>query len=142
MKYFLAKTDPDTFSIDDFNKEKDKITTWDGVHNFQAINVMKTWLPGDFVLIYHSMGEASIRGLAVVLTNPIKNENDPRPSVISDLKLLKIYPKDGAINLKQIKATGLFSDFSTCRQSRLSTLECTDEFISWLLMQDSEYFLV
>ena len=142
MKYFLAKTDPDTFSIDDFNKEKNKITTWDGVHNFQAINVMKTWLPGDFVLIYHSMGEASIRGLAVVLTNPIKNENDPRPSVISDLKLLKIYPKDGAINLKQIKATGLFSDFSICRQSRLSTLECTDEFISWLLMQDSEYFLV
>jgi len=37
---FLAKTEPNTFSIDDF--EKEKITLWDGVHNYQAIKVIKT----------------------------------------------------------------------------------------------------
>ena len=61
MKYFLAKTDPETYSIDSL--EKEKTTTWNGVRNPQAVNVLKSMQKGDKVLIYHSQGEGVIRRL-------------------------------------------------------------------------------
>ena len=52
MKYFLAKTDPDTYSIDDLEQEKK--TVWDGVLNPQAVRNIREMRPGDKVFIYHS----------------------------------------------------------------------------------------
>ena len=129
--YFLAKTDPDTFSIDDFVREK--VTTWDGVHSYQAINCIKEWQIGDLVYIYHSLGEASIVGLATVITEPKKDENDARGiSWIANLELIETYPKETRINLKTIKETGLFADFALARQSRLSVMRCPVPFVDWL----------
>ncbi len=130
MNYFLAKTDPDTYSIADLQKEK--ITTWDGVHSYAAIAAIKQWQVGDQVLIYHSQGEARIVGLAEVLTLPHENKNDPRPSWVADLKFLKEFPENKKISLKEIKESGLFADFALVRQSRLSTMKCPENFISWL----------
>jgi predicted RNA-binding protein with PUA-like domain len=130
-KYYLAKTDPDTFSIDDFVQEK--ITTWDGVHNYQAISFIKRWQIGDLVLIYHSMGKAKLVGLAKVVTESIKDENDKRGiSWKADLELLEVFPEEKQITLKEIKNTNLFNDFALVRQSRLSVMECTKFFIAWL----------
>ena len=55
MTYFLAKTDPDTYSIDDL--ERDKQTVWDGVTNPQAVRAIREMKPGDRVFIYHSGGQ-------------------------------------------------------------------------------------
>ena len=68
MNYFLAKTDPDTYSID--NLQKDRRTVWDGVRNPQALRAIRDMRPGDRVFIYHSMGEAAIMGLAAVVSEP------------------------------------------------------------------------
>ena len=57
MNYFLAKTDPDTYSID--NLHKDGRTVWDGVRNPQALRAIRDMRPGDRVFIYHSMAEAA-----------------------------------------------------------------------------------
>src|SRR5437667_10858923 len=58
MTYYLAKTDPDTYSIGDLEREKQ--TVWDGVTNPQAVRAIRAMQPGDRVFIYHS-GEKSAR---------------------------------------------------------------------------------
>ena len=130
-KYYLAKTDPDTFSIDDFAREK--ITTWDGVHNFQALNFIKRWQIGDYVLIYHSMTNPRLVGLAKVVSESIKDENDVKGiSWKADLELLEVYGPEKQITLKDVKDTNLFNDFSLVKQSRLSVMECSKFFVAWL----------
>ena len=62
MNYFLAKTDPETYSIDDL--EREKRTAWDGVTNAQAVRTIREMQPGDRVFIYHSGGVSSIVGIA------------------------------------------------------------------------------
>src|SRR5271167_62650 len=51
MKYFLAKTEPGTYSMDDL--ERDHKTSWDGVTNPQAVKNIREMRPGDRVFIYH-----------------------------------------------------------------------------------------
>jgi predicted RNA-binding protein with PUA-like domain len=58
MKYWLMKSEPNVFSIDDLKKKKK--THWDGVRNFQAKNFMKNEMKkGDEVLFYHSNADPS-----------------------------------------------------------------------------------
>ena len=64
MSYFLAKTEPGTYSIDDL--ERDKRTAWDGVTNPQAVRAIREMKPGDIVFIYHSGGVSSVVGMAAV----------------------------------------------------------------------------
>ena len=54
-QYWLMKTEPSTYSIDDLASEKSKSTHWDGVRNYQARNFMRDEMKkGDLVLLYHS----------------------------------------------------------------------------------------
>lgn len=66
MKYWLMKSEPDVFSIDQL--KKDSTTWWEGVRNYQARNfMMKDMEVGDHVLFYHSNAEPpGVAGLAVV----------------------------------------------------------------------------
>lgn len=130
-KYFLAKTDPQTYSIEDFIEEKE--TFWDGIRNYTAINAIKSWEIGDYVFIYHSQGENCIVGLAEVISEPEPDLNDIKKiSWYARLKLVKVYGKDQKITLKQIKETHLFEDFQLVKNSRLSTMPCPEKFVNWL----------
>ena len=68
MKYFLAKTDPGTYSIDQFEREKK--TVWDGVKDPQALRAISEMRPGDRVFLDHSGGEAPVVGLVSVGSEP------------------------------------------------------------------------
>jgi predicted RNA-binding protein with PUA-like domain len=58
MKYWLVKSEPEVFSIDDLAKSKNKTTYWDGVRNYQARNYMRDEMKiGDQVIFYHSNSE-------------------------------------------------------------------------------------
>lgn len=58
MKYWLIKSEPEVFSIDDLAKSKNKTTHWDGVRNYQARNYMRDDMKiGDKVIFYHSNSE-------------------------------------------------------------------------------------
>lgn len=131
MKYYLAKTDPETYSIDDL--EKEGIATWDGVRNPTAVKTLKAMEPGDKVLIYHSQGQTTIVGLAEVIGNSRPDPKDPR-SWLVDFKLIKRFAEP-FVTLQQIKASGLFDGFVLVRQSRLSTMPVPDQFIEWLIRQ-------
>jgi predicted RNA-binding protein with PUA-like domain len=52
MQYWLMKSEPDVFSIDDLKRKKHEI--WDGVRNYQARNYMRSMQIGDQILFYHS----------------------------------------------------------------------------------------
>ena len=64
MNHWLIKTDPETYSWEDFKKEGS--TSWDGIRNYAARNHLKAMKKGDKVLFYHSGGECEIRGVAIV----------------------------------------------------------------------------
>jgi predicted RNA-binding protein with PUA-like domain len=69
MKYWLMKSEPDAFSID--NLKKVGTEPWSGVRNYQARNFMRQMTPGDMVFFYHSSCEVpGIAGLAKVATTP------------------------------------------------------------------------
>jgi predicted RNA-binding protein with PUA-like domain len=128
MKYFLAKTDPETYSIDDFAKEKK--TTWDGVHNPTAVLFLKEMKKGDLVLIYHSQTDKAIVGLAEVIGNSRPDPKDTRTWLV-DFKFIKKF-KEPYVTLSQIKESGKFDDFRLVRQGRLSTMDVPNEFITYL----------
>ena len=54
MNYWLFKSEPDVFSIDDLAKRPNRTSAWDGVRNYQARNIMQGMRLGDQCLFYHS----------------------------------------------------------------------------------------
>jgi predicted RNA-binding protein with PUA-like domain len=80
-QYWLMKTEPDVFSIDDLFKAENKTTMWEGVRNFEARNFMRDQMKvGDGVLIYHSNSKPPhIAGTAVVASKsyPDPTQFDP-----------------------------------------------------------------
>ena len=131
MPYFLAKTDPDTYSMGDM--QRDQTTIWDGVHSHQAVNFIKTWKPGDLVFIYHSQGQNAIVGLVEVTSLPEPDLKDERKiSWFTKVRFVRKYEPSQQITLKQIKQSGLFNEWFLVRQGRLSTMSCPDEFVEWI----------
>lgn len=68
VQYWLMKTEPTTYSIDDLAAEKSQTTCWEGVRNYQARNLLRDQInKGDRVLFYHSAcKEPAVVGTAVV----------------------------------------------------------------------------
>jgi predicted RNA-binding protein with PUA-like domain len=77
MQYWLLKSEPDTYSIDDL--KRDKKTPWEGVRNFQARNHMRAMKTGDLILFYHSSTKPTgIAGIAKVASMPHTDESQFR----------------------------------------------------------------
>jgi predicted RNA-binding protein with PUA-like domain len=127
MKYFLAKTDPETYSIDQFEREKK--TVWDGVKNPQALRAIAEMRPGDRVFLYHSGGDAAVVGLVKVVSEPRPDPKNPKLTVI---ELEFVSRLDPPTTLHEIKESGLFSDWALVRQGRLSTMSAPDSFVAWM----------
>ena len=130
MALFLAKTDPEEYSIDDLKRER--TTEWNGVRNPAAVNAIKTMNPGDDVIIYHSGRDAAVVGLAKVVSRPRPDKNDARSWVV-DLKYVKHARR--TITLREIKASHAFDDWALVRQGRLSTMSAPARFWKWLQKQ-------
>jgi predicted RNA-binding protein with PUA-like domain len=69
MRYWLMKTEPDTFGIDDLERAPGQTTSWEGVRNFQARNMLRDdFKKGDLALFYHSScPEPGIAGIVEVV---------------------------------------------------------------------------
>lgn len=127
MKYFLAKSEPSVYSIDDL--ERDKKTTWDGVTNPQAVRNIREMRPGDRVFIYHSGGVSAIVGLATVRSEPRDDPKNPKSAVVDLEYLARIEPPTTLAEIKQSKK---FEDWALVRQGRLSTMPAPESFVSWM----------
>jgi predicted RNA-binding protein with PUA-like domain len=127
MAYFLAKTDPETYSID--NLERDKKTSWDGVTNPQAVRNIRDMRPGDRVFVYHSGGVSGIVGMAVVRSEPRDDPKNPKSAVV-DLEYQGRL--DPPTSLSEVKQSGKFNDWALVRQGRLSTMAAPEKFVEWM----------
>ena len=127
MTYFLAKTEPSVYSIDQL--EKDGKTLWDGVVNPQAVKAILSMQPGDRVFFYHSGGESAIVGVATVEKGGRPDPKNPK-SAVADLKFLT--KLDPPTTLADVKGSNLFEQFALVRQSRLSTMAVPKEFVEWV----------
>src|SRR5579885_2558816 len=127
MAYFVAKTDPDTYSIDDL--ERERRTVWDGVTNAQAVRAIRQMRPGDRVFIYHSGGASAVVGLAAVRSQPRDDPKNARSAVV-DLEFAGRL--DPPTTLAEIKQSKKFEDWALVRQGRLSTMAAPDKFVNWM----------
>ena len=127
MRYFLAKTDPETYSIDQL--EKEKRTSWDGVNNPQAVRAIRDMKSGDKVFIYHSGGLSAVVGLAKVASEPKDDPKNPKSAVADFEYLGRIDPP---VTLAEIKQSKLFDDWALVRQGRLSTMAAPEKFVEWM----------
>jgi predicted RNA-binding protein with PUA-like domain len=127
MNWFLAKTEPGVYSLDDL--EKEQRTTWDGVTNPQAVHAIREMRPGDKVLIYHSGGVSAIVGVAKVVSAPRDDPKNPKSAVVDlefDSRL------ETQVTLAEVKQSKQFDNFALVRQGRLSTMKVLPEFVDWL----------
>jgi predicted RNA-binding protein with PUA-like domain len=125
--YFLAKTDPETYSLEQL--EAEGRTVWDGVRNPQALRAIRDMKAGDRVFIYHSVGNPAIVGVADVIGDGREDPEDPKLAVADFRFRGRIEPP---IGLREIKEAGVFDDWALVRQSRLSTMRTPDEFVRWV----------
>lgn len=80
MGYWLLKSEPSSFSIDDLQKAKKQTTTWDGVRNYQARNFLRSGMKvGDLAFFYHS--SCPIPGIAGIVE--VVHPGYPDPSAFS-----------------------------------------------------------
>jgi predicted RNA-binding protein with PUA-like domain len=127
MRYFLAKTDPETYSIDQL--EKEKRTAWDGVNNPQAVRAIREMKTGDKVFIYHSGGLSAVVGLAKIVSDSRPDPKNPKSAVADFEYVGRIEPP---VTLAEIKQSKLFDDWALVRQGRLSTMAAPDNFVEWM----------
>lgn len=134
--YWLMKTEPTTYSIDDLAKEKNQTTCWEGVRNYQARNLLRDEIKkGDRVLFYHSAcKEPAVVGTAIVSKSGYPDhfafdskskyydkKSDPEDPTwyMVDIKLEKRF--DQPVTLKQLRErAGLKEMMLLQKGSRLS----------------------
>jgi predicted RNA-binding protein with PUA-like domain len=121
---WLAKSEPETYSWDDFVREGR--TDWTGVRNFQARNNLRQMKAGDRVLFYHSGTGKCVVGIAEVAkaAYPDPTADDPQ-WVAVDLKPVK--PLNEPVPLASIRYHAKLGNLPLIRQSQLSVMPLTRE---------------
>jgi predicted RNA-binding protein with PUA-like domain len=110
MNYWLMKSEPDEFSIDDLVKAPKQTTAWFGVRNYTARNFMRDDMRvGDGVLFYHSScPEPGIAGLARVASTPYPDESQfDRKGEYYDPKATRASPRWMLVDVKLDRKTRL-----------------------------------
>ena len=129
MKYWLLKSEPNTWSWDDQIKEN--IAMWDGVRNYQARNNLMSMKVNDLCFFYHSVNEKKIVGIVSVTKEHYTDPTDKTKKFVAvDVKTKKSLKNP--ITLKQIKKEKKLSHLALVRQSRLSVMPI--DKISWDLI--------
>lgn len=141
-KYWLFKTEPHVFSIENLESSANKTTRWDGVRNYQARNLLRDQIKvGDEVFVYHSQCKVpGIVGLAKVVQaaypdpaqfNPESDYYDPKADANSprwfcvDIQHQKTFAK--VIPLQELKQNADLHDMVLLKQGRLSVQPVTAE---------------
>ena len=119
MNYWIVKQEPESYSFDDFVKEKK--TDWTGVRNYQARNYLKEMSKGDEVLYYHSGSEKAVVGSATVsktaFSDPTADEDGWVAVELKAGKKLKT-----PVKLSQVKAEPKLANILLVRNGRISVI--------------------
>ena len=133
MQYWLLKSEPNVWSIDQQKKTGAKGAPWDGVRNYQAAKNLKNMKKGDQCFFYHSnIGKEIVGIVEVVKENYIDKTDKSAKFVAVTVKFLKKFDKP--VTLEQIKKSKDLSHLSLIKQSRLSVMPIDTK--SWKILND------
>ena len=129
--YWLVKSEPDVWSIDQQKKSGAKGTVWDGVRNYQAAKNLKTMNKGDLCFFYHSNIGKEIVGIVEVIKESFTDPTDKEKRFVAvQLKFkqkLKV-----PVTLEKIKQIKELSELALIKQSRLSVMPIDSK--SWKII--------
>ena len=131
MKYWLLKSEPDVWSIDQQKKAGSKGATWDGVRNYQAAKNLKAMKKGDLCFFYHSNIGKEIVGIVEVIKEAFIDLTDKNKSFVAvQVKFKEKLKKN--ITLGEIKKIKSLTHLSLIKQSRLSVMPIDSK--SWKIL--------
>ena len=131
MKYWLIKSEPDVWSIDQQERAGSKGATWDGVRNFQAANNLKKMKTGDLCFFYHSNIGKEIVGIVKVIKPAFIDKTDKQKRFVAvQVRFEKKLARP--ISLEKIKKTEKISHLPLIKQSRLSVMPI--DYKSWKII--------
>ena len=131
MKYWLLKSEPDVWSIEQQKKAGSKGAAWDGVRNYQAARNLKSMKKGDLCFFYHSNIGKEIVGIVEVIKEYYLDKTDGSGRFVAvTVKFLKKLKKP--ITLEEIKKNKEISHLALIKQSRLSVMPIDSK--SWKIL--------
>ena len=133
MQYWLLKSEPDVWSIDQQKKAGNKGAAWDGVRNYQAAKNLKTMKRGDKCFFYHSNIGKEIVGIVEVIEEAFIDKTDQSGRFVAvTVKFIRKLKRP--ITLEIIKKTKELSHLSLIKQSRLSVMPIDAK--SWKILNN------
>ena len=133
MKYWLLKSEPDVWSINQQKKAGIKGSAWDGVRNYQAAKNLKNMKTGDLCFFYHSNIGKEIVGIVKVIKEAYLDKTDKSGRFVAvTVRFVKILDKP--ITLENIKKCKELSHLSLIKQSRLSVMPVDSK--SWKILNN------
>jgi predicted RNA-binding protein with PUA-like domain len=131
MQYWLMKSEPDVWSIDDQKKAGDKGVAWDGVRNYQARNNLSKMNVNDLCFFYHSNIGKEIVGIVKVIKSSFPDKTDKKGRFLA-VQVRFITKLQKPVTLDQIKKNKLIRHLPLIKQSRLSVMPI--DFKSWKII--------
>jgi len=119
--YFLLKSEPNIWSIDQQKKSGTKGAVWDGVRNFQARNNLKKMKKGDLCFFYHSNIGKEIVGIVKVIKIAFLDPTDKKKLFFA-IKVNFVKKLKNPVSLKKIKKHKALKNLALIKQSRLSVM--------------------
>ena len=131
MNYWLMKSEPDVWSIDQQKKAGPKGAAWDGVRNYQAAKNLKTMKKGDQCFFYHSNIGKEIVGIVEIIKEAYIDKTDKSERFVAvTVKFIK--KLNNPVSLEMIKKNKQLSHLSLIKQSRLSVMPIDSK--SWKIL--------
>ena len=131
MQYWLMKSEPNVWSIDQQIKAGNKGSPWDGVRNYQAAKNLKTMKRGDQCFFYHSNIGKEIVGVVEVIKEHYLDKTDQSGRFVAvTVKFLNKLKKP--VSLEEIKKNKELRHLSLIKQSRLSVMPIDSK--SWKIL--------
>jgi predicted RNA-binding protein with PUA-like domain len=129
--YWLMKSEPDVWSIDQQKKAGIKGATWDGVRNYQAAKNLRNMKKGDLCFFYHSNIGKEIVGVIEVIKNAFIDKTDKESRFVAVQVKFKEKLKK-TVTLESIKKNKALNHLALIKQSRLSVMPV--DFKSWKII--------
>ncbi|MDA9721129.1 EVE domain-containing protein [Candidatus Pelagibacter sp.] len=121
MQYWLLKSEPDVWSLDQQKKSGSRGADWDGVRNYQAANNLKKMRKGDLCFFYHSNIGKEIVGIVEVIKTAFIDPTDKEKRFVA-VKVKYKNKLKAPVSLENIKKNKDLKDIALIKQSRLSVM--------------------
>ena len=131
MHYWLMKSEPNVWSINQQKKAGNKGVVWDGVRNYQAANNLKKMKKGDLCFFYHSNIGKEVVGIVEVIKTSFIDLTDKDEKFVAVKVKFKEKLKN-TVSLENIKKNKALRHLSLIKQSRLSVMSI--DFKSWKII--------